>query len=880
MDEKIVLIDGYSILNRAFYGIHAGMTNFEGLHTNAVYGFLNILLKILDEEKPDYLAVAFDVKAPTFRHRLYDAYKGTRKGMPDELHEQVPVTKEVLRAMEIPTVELPGYEADDILGTLAARCEKQNLAVVLVSGDRDLLQLASQKTKIRIPRTKAGTTTVEDYYDTDVKERLGVTPLEFIDVKALMGDSSDNIPGVPGIGEKTAYALIQTYHSLEAVYENLESVKPERAKKALMGGREMAELSKTLAAIDRDCPVEFSLEEARVGALFTPEAYEIMKRLELKSLLKRFEAGSRTTNSIEKDFLLVDDFSGAEDIFARAMKAERAGLQLISEKGEILGLALSFGKGEIYFIEAGGFLTGEYLAGRTAELCLRGKTTWVLDLKEMLPFLGIEETEGVLDAGVAAYLLNPLKSSYLYDELSAEYLGLTVPSRNDFLGKHSYREALSEKKEACAGCFCYMAYTAFAVGPELMDRLRKYGMEKLFLEIEMPLIYSLSHMEKEGIQVEREALRAYGDTLKVQIEKLEAEIYELSGETFNINSPKQLGVILFEKLKLPYGKKTKTGYSTSADILEKLAPEQPLVAKILEYRQLTKLKSTYADGLAAYICEDGRIHGKFNQTITATGRLSSTEPNLQNIPVRMALGREIRKVFVPREGYVFVDADYSQIELRILAHMSGDKRLIEAYHQAQDIHRITASQVFHTPFEEVTPLQRRNAKAVNFGIVYGISAFGLSEDLSITRKEALDYINQYFETYPGVKSFLDHLVSSAREEGYVSTLYGRRRPVPELSSSNFMQRSFGERVAMNSPIQGTAADIIKIAMVGVDRRLRRERLKSRLILQIHDELLVEAAPGETEQVKTILQEEMYGAASLSVPLEIDMKVGNSWFETK
>ena len=481
---------------------------------------------------------------------------------------------------------------------------------------------------------------------------------------------------------------------------------------------------------------------------------------------------------------------------------------------------------------------------------------------------------------MAAYLLNPLKSSYLYDELSAEYLGLTVPSRNDFLGKHSYREALSEKKEACAGCFCYMAYTAFAVGPELMDRLRKDGMEKLFLEIEMPLIYSLSHMEKEGIQVEREALRAYGDTLKVQIEKLEAEIYELSGKTFNINSPKQLGVILFEKLKLPYGKKTKTGYSTSADILEKLAPEQPLVAKILEYRQLTKLKSTYADGLAAYICEDGRIHGKFNQTITATGRLSSTEPNLQNIPVRMALGREIRKVFVPREGYVFVDADYSQIELRILAHMSGDKRLIEAYHQAQDIHRITASQVFHTPFEEVTPLQRRNAKAVNFGIVYGISAFGLSEDLSITRKEALDYINQYFETYPGVKSFLDHLVSSAREEGYVSTLYGRRRPVPELSSSNFMQRSFGERVAMNSPIQGTAADIIKIAMVGVDRRLRREGLKSRLILQIHDELLVEAAPGETEQVKTILQEEMYGAASLSVPLEIDMKVGNSWFETK
>ncbi len=880
MREKIVLIDGHSILNRAYYGVNMGMTNFEGLHTNAVYGFLNILLKIIDEEQPQYITVAFDVKAPTFRHEMYEAYKGTRKGMPEELHEQVPLTKDVLKAMGIQAAELPGYEADDILGTLSARCEKEGLDVVLVSGDRDMLQLASGRTKIRIPKTKGGTTAVEDYLEKDVIEKLGVTPSEFVDVKALMGDSSDNIPGVPGIGEKTAFALIQKYHSLEAIYADVDNVKPARAQKALAAGREMAELSQTLARIDRECPVEFSLEQSRIGKLFTPEAYEIMKRLELRSLLKRFEAGCQTQNSVERAFLFLDDLEGAELAFEKAMEAERIGMQLVVEDGELLGLSLAFGEEDIYFLEASGFLTGEYLAGKAGQLCLRGKDTWMLDLKEALPYLDIEETEGVYDAGVAGYLLNPLKSAYVYDDLAREYLELTVPSRTDLLGKVPFRTALQDKKESCITCFCYSAYTAMASGEILLTKLRETGMEPLFRNIEMPLIYSLYHMEKEGIQVEKEALRVYGETLRVQIERLEIEIYELSGETFNINSPKQLGVILFEKLKLPYGKKTKTGYSTSADILEKLAPEQPLVAKILEYRQLTKLKSTYADGLAVYIGEDGRIHGKFNQTITATGRISSTEPNLQNIPVRMALGREIRKVFVPKEGCVFVDADYSQIELRILAHMSGDSRLIEAYHQAEDIHRMTASQVFHVPFDEVTPLQRGNAKAVNFGIVYGISAFGLSEGLSITRQEALDYIKQYFETYPGVKAFLDGLVDSGKEKGFVTTLFGRRRPVPELSSSNFMQRNFGERVAMNSPIQGTAADIMKIAMIGVDRRLRREKLRSRLILQIHDELLVEAAEDEVEQVERILKEEMDGAAELSVPLEVDLNTGYSWFETK
>ena len=496
----------------------------------------------------------------------------------------------------------------------------------------------------------------------------------------------------------------------------------------------MGELSRTLARIVRDCPVEFSLEEARIGQLFTPQAYEIMKRLELKSLLKRFEAGSQTQNQVERAFLLLDDLAGAETALAEAAKAEKAGLQLITEGNRVLGLALAFDEENIYFIEASGFLTGEYLAGKAAELLKRGGAAWVMDLKAMLPWLSIEETEGVYDAGVAGYLLNPLKSAYVYDELAGEYLNLTVPSRADLLGKLSLSQALSEKKEACVTCFCYMAYVAMAAGDLLLEKLRETGMERLYLEIEMPLIYSLHHMEQEGIQVEKEALQTYGETLKVQIDRLETEIYELAGEKFNINSPKQLGVILFEKLKLPYGKKTKTGYSTSADILEKLAPEHPLVAKILEYRQLAKLKSTYADGLVSYIGEDGRIHGTFNQTITATGRISSTEPNLQNIPVRMALGREIRKVFVPREGYVFVDADYSQIELRILAHMSGDEKLIDAYRHAEDIHRMTASQVFHVPFDEVTPLQRSNAKAVNFGIVYGISGFGLSEGLNIPEK--------------------------------------------------------------------------------------------------------------------------------------------------
>lgn len=903
--EKLVLIDGHSILNRAFYGV-PDLTNSEGLHTNAVYGFLNIMFRILEEEKCDHLAVAFDRKEPTFRHKMYAEYKGTRKPMPEELREQVPLMKEVLAAMEIPILTLAGYEADDILGTVAKRMAGEGVEVSIVSGDRDLLQLADEHIKIRIPRTSRGTTEVKDYYPEDVKREYQVTPREFIDVKALMGDSSDNIPGVPSIGEKTATAIITAYGSIENARDHLEEIRPPRARKALEEHYDLAQMSKTLATICTDSPVEFSYRDAEVGNLYTPEAYQYMKRLEFKSILARFGEDARGENGAEAHFRTVTDPAEAGKVIAAAAEAERRGLQLIirekrtegdgqisffagndgtleigkkagTAEKEAAALALCFGEEEIFCIPAGGEITSRWLEEKAAKLCLCGET-WTADLKSQLICLKLEETGTVKDGTVAGYLLNPLKDSYAYDDLARDHLSMTVPSQADLLGKESLAAALEDSGEKAATCACYMAYILWKAAVPLTEQLREAGMETLFEEIEMPLIYSLFHMEEAGIHVEREELKKYGDRLKEGIRDLEQKIYKEVGEEFNINSPKQLGEILFEKMKLKGGKKTKTGYSTAADVLEKLAPECPVIRMILDYRQLTKLNSTYAEGLAAYIGADGRIHGKFNQTITATGRISSTEPNLQNIPVRMDLGREIRKVFAAREGCVFVDADYSQIELRILAHMSGDSRLIEAYRNAQDIHAITASQVFHTPLEEVTPLQRRNAKAVNFGIVYGISAFGLSEDLSISRKEALEYINKYFETYPGVKTFLDGLVDQAKNHGFVTTLFGRRRPIPELDSPR--TRSFGERVAMNSPIQGTAADIMKIAMVNVDRELRRRNMRSRIVLQVHDELLIEADEREAEEVIAILEDRMKHAADLQVALEVDAKTGHSWFEAK
>lgn len=871
MNEKIVLIDGHSILNRAFYGV-PDLTNADGLHTNAIYGFLNIMFKILEEEKPEYLSVAFDVHAPTFRHEMFEGYKGTRKPMADELRQQVPVIKEVLQAMNIKIVELAGFEADDILGTISKECEKKGMEVSVISGDRDLLQLATGHIKIRIPKTKQGKTEVEDYYAADVQERYQVTPEEFIDLKALMGDASDNIPGVPSIGEKTATKIITEFHSIENAKEHAAELKPPRAGKALEEHWDMAVMSKQLATIDVNVSLPYKLEEARLGDIYTEEAYAYFQRLQFKNLLPRFQV-SAPAHSIEDAFQVIEDKKEAERILTAATHADTVGAVSFKDEKNVLplfanqaclgGIGLCFGEEDIYCIKTNAGITEQYLLDMLEEIANKVNCFSMFQIKAVMDYITLKNPSHCFDVTVAAYLLNPLKNDYSYEDVAREQLNLILEDKSE-----------QEVK------VCYEAYTAYAAKNILLDKLQEAGMERLFMTVEMPLVFTLYDMEKNGVKVAAEALKFYGDQLGAKIIELEADIYKQAGEQFNINSPKQLGVVLFENLALPGGKKTKTGYSTAADVLEKLAPEYPIVNKILEYRQLTKLKSTYADGLAGYIGGDGRIHGKFNQTITATGRISSTEPNLQNIPIRMELGRLIRKVFIPAEGYVFVDADYSQIELRVLAHCSGDEKLIQAYKEKSDIHRITASQVFHVPFEEVTDLQRRNAKAVNFGIVYGISSFGLSQDLSIAKKEAAKYIEDYFKTYPGIKIFLDDTVAHAKDMGYVVTLFGRRRPVPELSSSNFMQRSFGERVAMNSPIQGTAADIIKIAMIGVNKELKEKNMKSKLVLQVHDELLIEAHQSELDAVKAILKEQMENAAALLVPLEIDMHTGENWYEAK
>ena len=876
MADKIVLIDGHSILNRAFYGV-PNLTNAEGLHTNAVYGFLNIMFRILDEEQPQYLAVAFDLHAPTFRHKMYEAYKGTRHAMPEELREQVPVIKGVLKAMRIPTIMQEGYEADDILGTLAKRSEEQGMEVTVVSGDRDLLQLATDKIKIRIPKTKGGKTVIEDYHTQDVIEAYQIEPKQIIELKALMGDSSDNIPGLPGVGEKTATKLIVTYGNIENAYEHRGEIKPAKAQKAFEEHYDLAQLSKTLATINTDSPVEFTLEDARVEDFYTPEAYDWCKRLEFRNLLSRFSENNRRVE-VTDTFVTVTDFSEIQELLKNALQSDAVGVSVCFER-DMSGLAFCTDADHTYWIPAEGFITDAWIEDAVQELARKSPCFCALDVKQILQTGEFEERPEIQDISLMAYLLNPLKAEYLYDAMAAEYLSVTLPGKEDLFAdrKKMDREKLSH---AFAVQTCCQAYTARMAFEPMLAALKEQGMENLYRNLELPLLYTLHHMEQAGILVERQELIDYGAMLKTRIDDLEQTIYDKAGEKFNINSPKQLGTILFEKMQLPGGKKTKTGYSTAADVLEKLAPEAPIVSDILEYRQLAKLKSTYADGLLTCIAEDGRIHSTFNQTITATGRISSTEPNLQNIPIRTELGRLLRKVFVPQDGFVFMDADYSQIELRVLAHFSGDEALINAYREQSDIHRITASQVFHVPFDEVTDLQRRNAKAVNFGIVYGISSFGLSQGLSITRKEAEGYINRYFETYPGIKAFLDGAVAEAKEKGYVTTLFGRRRPVPELKSSNFMQRSFGERVAMNSPIQGTAADIIKFAMLGVDRRLRRENMRSRLILQVHDELLIETAVEEEERVRQILTEEMMHAADLAVELVIDLHTGKNWYEAK
>lgn len=877
MENKIVLIDGNSILNRAFYGI-PDLTNSEGMHTNAVYGFLNILLKILDEEKPEYAAVAFDVKHPTFRHEMYKEYKGTRKPMPEELRQQLPLIKEVLSAMNFKIIEKAGYEADDILGTIAKMAQKEGYLVSLVSGDRDLLQIATDKIKIRIPKTKKGGTQIEDYNTADVIEKYGITPEQIIDLKGLMGDASDNIPGVPSIGEKTAVKILTAYPTVEEAIENVDNIKPPRAANALKEHKDLALLSKKLATIKTDCELDFTFNEAKLGDIFNEDAINLFRKLEFKSLITRVGSTSSTDNDIDQKIIACDDFNECNDILNKLKNTSMAAFSMINDEIGDDSLALCIDEERVYVFKAEGFITTQYILDAIRQYVLSGGLLIINGLKNLLKYCDFSDNDNIFDISIASYLLNPLADSYTYDNIARNYKGLILPSLDEMLGKNSKKLEKNKRKEIFDRACAYDAYVSYCAYDAVMNELKEEEMLELYNNIEHPLIFTLADMEKRGIKADKKELETYSQKLNERIKQLETQIYELAGEQFNINSPKQLGVILFEKLNLPFAKKTKTGYSTSADIMEKLQCEHPVVGKVLEYRQLTKLKSTYADGLAGYIGEDGRIHTTFNQTITATGRISSTEPNLQNIPIRFELGKMIRKVFKPEPGYIFMDADYSQIELRVLAHMSGDEALINAYNSDEDIHKITASKVFNTPLDEVTPLQRRNAKAVNFGIVYGISSFGLGQDLNITRKEAQEYIKSYFKTYPQIKNFLDELVEQAKTRGYAITRYNRRRPVPELSSTNFMQRQFGERVAMNSPIQGSAADIIKIAMINVNNRLKSENLKSRLLLQIHDELLIETHESEVDKVRKILINEMKNASNLKVSLEVDANTGNDWYE--
>lgn len=883
MSERLLLIDGHSIINRAFYAIPE-MTNVKGVHTNGIYGFLNIVLKFMDEEHPDYCVVAFDLKAPTFRHEMYKEYKGTRKPMPAELHEQVPVLKEVLKSMNIVTFSKEGWEADDILGSLAKRAEADGIEVSLVSGDRDLLQISSEHIKICLPRTKGGQTTVEEFYPKDVLEKYQVSPAGIIELKALMGDSSDNIPGVPKVGEKTATGLLVQYGDLDGVYAHLHEISKPALHKNLEENKELAYLSKTLATIKTDCDIPLTWDECRLDNMWNEQSQNMFMELGFKSFMKRFDtetvSGGKVSEDVAGDFHLVTDFGEVEDELGKLKESSDIAFCLEKEAGQVVSLSITTDT-DTYVFPVQWFVTEDILLQGLKDIIDTAKGRVItFDIKKCYDHIDCEDTTRYEDILLMAYLCNPLKSDYTLEDVAIEYMDLFLQDRKQLFNKQQLSDVCLERPdEYCkyAGMRSYVIYHTFA---RVRDRLEVNGMSKLYRDIEMPLSAVLYQCERIGIGLDVESLKQYGEELSGEIDALEQKIYSQAGIEFNINSPKQLGEILFERMGLTGGKKTKTGYSTAADVLEKLADDNPIVADILEYRGLTKLKSTYIEGLQSAIGRDGRIHTTFNQTITATGRISSTEPNLQNIPIRTEAGRLIRKSFVPKPGYVFVDADYSQIELRLLAHMSSDEGLIEAYNSEADIHRITAAKVFGVPFEEVTPDMRRNAKAVNFGIVYGISSFGLSQDLDIDRKQAAKYIEDYFVTYPGVKAYLDTCVSKAKEDGYVTTMYDRRRPIPELKNSNFMVRSFGERVAMNSPIQGSAADIMKIAMIRVHDALKASGLDARILVQVHDELLLEVKESEAHAASELLEREMDSAANLRVPLEVDVHTGNNWYETK
>ncbi len=845
---KLMILDGNSIVNRAFYGVRPLSTR-DGFNTNAIYGFLNILHRLEGEEKPEALCVAFDRKAPTFRHKMYDGYKATRHAMPDELAEQMPVLKEILAALRVPTYEADGWEADDILGTVGRICAGAGWDCVIVTGDRDSLQLVNEHVTVRLVTTKAGQTLTTRYDPEKFQADYGFEPIHLIDLKALMGDSSDNIPGVRGVGEKTAMALVQRYRSIDALYAAMPEIeaKPAAIKK-LAGGEEQARMSYTLATIRTDAPVDFTPEENLVQKPDRGALRALFTRLEFTRLMDRYRLnepdGPEPPAGVEAALALSElkAFPAPGEAFALALD-EKAGLAALATAAGVLRVPLDARRAQLYAL----------LTSDSPRCCAGCK-----GLYHALSRLVLPSEEDWFDVSLAGYLLDPSRGDYGPAALAARYLGQNLP------------EDTAEARAAAL----------FALRPVLENLLREQGMDELYRTAELPLCRVLCEMERVGVAVDRAALAAFGALLGRQIDALQAQIYELAGETFNINSTQQLGVILFEKLGLPAGKKTKTGYSTNADVLEKLKEKHPIVPAVLDYRMLTKLHSTYAEGLLKVIGPDGRIHTTFQNMVTATGRLSSTEPNLQNIPVRTELGSEIRKMFVPRAGWVFVDADYSQIELRVLAHIAGDERMREAFTSGEDVHRITASQVFGVPLADVTAQMRRSAKAVNFGIVYGISEFSLAEDIGVSRQEARAYIDSYLEKYAGVRDYMARTVERAREDGYVTTLLGRRRYLPELKSRNYNLRSFGERCAMNTPVQGTAADIIKLAMVRVDEALRREGLAARLVLQVHDELIVECPEEEAERVRALVEDEMEHVLPLSVPLSAEAKQGRSWYEAK
>ncbi len=880
--NKLLLIDGNSIINRAFYGIMGSkmLMTEDGTYTNAVYGFLSILFKELDDIKPEYLVVAFDLKAPTHRHKMYDKYKANRHGMPEELAMQMPILKETLKAMNVCIIEKEGYEADDILGTLAKWGQKEELEVTVLTGDRDSFQLIDKNIKVRIPRTKMGKTETEDYTVEKIEEEYGLEPLDLIEVKGLMGDTSDNIPGVPGVGEKTALNLIKQYKSIDEVYNHIDEQKG-KLKEKLSENKDLAYLSRTLGTIDINAPIEKDLGAFQVEEWNKPEVLEIFKKLKFNRFIDRFALQENIGATSFSDSQINTEIEH-EKIVDKTKLAE---LKQEIQENKVIYYYLTEEKFIIYSPKTNKCFSIENI--QDFKDIFEDKNILKCSYKQKEEFIilwnkGIEAKNLMFDIAIAGYILNSNINKYTIEYLANEYINFDIAeylSNTEETGVEQITlfDNAEEPKEDKTYIYAYAIYKLYNV---LTQKMEEAGSIDLFNKIEMPLTEVLASMQYEGIYIDKQELLDFGKELQEKIDILTQEIYELTGEEFNINSTKQLGEILFEKLKLTVKKKTKTGYSTDVDVLEKIKYEHPVIEKILEYRQLQKLNSTYVEGLIPYIDETGRIHSKFHQTVTTTGRISSTDPNLQNIPTRMELGRKLRKVFKPEQGYIFVDADYSQIELRVLAHISKDKNMIEAFCNNEDIHAQAASKVFNIPLEEVTKEERTKAKAVNFGIVYGISEFGLGEQLGVSRKKAKEYIEQYLDKYSGIKEFMTNIVEETKEKGYVETLYHRRRYVPELKSNNYMVRQFGGRVAMNTPIQGTAADIMKIAMINVYNKLKENNLKSKLIVQVHDEILVETLESEKEQVKQIVKEEMENVIKLKVPLLAEVEEGYNWYEAK